>query len=204
MSDIRGSFGWLSMEDGPLGQIYGVSFVRGLSPHEVFARLDVDVETIEEKTFEELEDDAYEYVEESNGSYAGYVGAVEVDGWTVLIEPSDWRVALEPGVLDRLSRGTEVVSVDRHAYASDNFVHAVDGDVVTRFEPSAPHLRSGGDPDRWVSQMRDVGLGRRTSDDPAPDDHIASTFALVSIITGIGFSPEVLDMTFLGAAIREQ
>ncbi|MET9066381.1 DUF6461 domain-containing protein [Streptosporangium sandarakinum] len=200
MPDIR-KFGWLSRNDGPLHDIYGVSFIRDLSPHDVLTRLGVDADTIEEMTFDELDEHADECVDEFDG--IGYVGAVKVDDWTILIEPSGWRVAVEPGVLKRVSRGTEVVSINRHDYASDHFIHAIDGNVITRFEPLAPHLRSGNDPDRWLNQMCDVGLGRRTFDDPIPNDHIASAFALASIITGISFSRHVLNMTLLGAAVRE-
>jgi hypothetical protein len=202
VSDIR-KFGWLSRDESPLHDIYGVSFIRDLSPHEALTRLGVDTDTIEEMTFDELDEYANESMLESDGD-ARYVGAVKVDDWTVLIEPSGWRVAAEPGVRERVSRGTEVVSVNRHDYASDDFIHTIDGDVITRFEPLVPHLRSGSDPDRWVHQMRDVGLGRRTFDDPIPDDRIASAFALASIITGISFSRDVLNMTFLGAAVTEQ
>ncbi|MBB2912745.1 hypothetical protein FHS43_004028 [Streptosporangium becharense] len=200
MPDILKSFGWLSRSDGRLGDIYGVSFIRDLSPREVLTRLGVNPDTIEEMTFDELD----EYVDEClavPGGEAEHVGAVKVDGWTILVEPSGWRVAAEPGVLERVSRGTEVVSVNRHDYASDRFIHAIDGDVITRFDPLVPHLRSGTDPDRWADQMRDVGLGRRTFEDPIPGDHIAGAFALASIITGVNFSRNVLDMTFLGAAI---
>ncbi|MFI7052458.1 DUF6461 domain-containing protein [Streptosporangium canum] len=200
MPDILKSFDWLSRNDGRLGDIYGVSFIRDLSPREVLTRLCVNPDTIEEMTFDELDEYVDECLAVSDGD-AEYVGAVKADDWTILIEPSGWRVAAEPGVLERVSRETEVVSVNRHDYASGRFVHAIDSDEITCFDPLVPHLRSGSDPDRWVNQMRDVGLGRRTFEDPIPADHIAGAFALASIITGVDFSRDVLDMTFLGAAI---
>ncbi|MER5423070.1 DUF6461 domain-containing protein [Streptosporangium roseum] len=200
MPDILKSFSWLSRNDGRLGDIYGVSFIRDLSPREVLTRLCVNPDTIEEMTFDELDEYVDECLAVSDGD-AEYVGAVKADDWAILIEPSGWRVAAEPGVLERVSRETEVVSVNRHDYASARFVHAIDSDEITCFDPLMPHLRSGSDPDRWVNQMRDVGLGRRTFEDPIPADHIAGAFALASIITGISFSRDVLDMTFLGAAI---
>ncbi|GII05249.1 DUF6461 domain-containing protein [Planobispora takensis] len=203
MSDIR-RFGWLSRNDGPLHDIYGVSFIRDLSPHEVLIRLGVDTGAIEETTFDELDELVTEQALSSEGEDIGYVGAVKVDDWTVLIEPSGWRVAVDSGVLERVSRGTEVVSINRHDYASDSFVHAIDGEVIVAFDPLTPRFRSGSDSERWVTQMRDVGFDRRTFDDSIPDDRIASAFALASIITGISLSKEVLDLTLLGAAVREQ
>ncbi|MEV8637029.1 DUF6461 domain-containing protein [Streptosporangium sp. NPDC051023] len=203
MTDPRAEFRWLSCH-GPLHDIYCVSFVRGLSPHEVLARLEVDTNTTEEMTFDELDDRALRGVEEFDGEEAGYVGAVKVADWTVLVEPWGWRVPVNPGVLDRLSRGSEVVSVKRHDYASDRFVHAIEGKVILGFEPEAPQHREGSDPRRWEAAMREVGLGRRSFDDPMPDDPIASAFALAERITGVAFTKNVLDMRFLCAIAREE
>ncbi|WP_182904992.1 DUF6461 domain-containing protein [Microbispora sp. H13382] len=196
MSDIDVKFGWLS-GDGPLGSIFGVSFVRGLAPREVLVRLGVDESTIDEMTFEELDENAEECLEISDGMDAAWAGAVRTGDWTVLVEPGGWRVAAETGVLERVSRGTEVVAVSRHDYASDDFAHAIDGRVITRFEPLAPHLRSGDDPDRWIGEMRDVGLGRDGFDDAMPEGSIAAAFALAGVITGVDLSPALLRTTFL-------
>ncbi|WP_432927841.1 DUF6461 domain-containing protein [Microbispora sp. CA-135349] len=196
MSDIDVKFGWLSGY-GPLGSVFGVSFVRGLAPREVLVRLGVDESTIDEMTFEELDENAAECLEVSDGMDAAWAGAVRSGDWTVLVEPGGWRVVAEEGVLERVSRETEVVAVSRHDYASDDFIHAIDGQVITQFQPLAPHLRSGEDPDRWIGAMRDVGLGRTGFDDPMPQAPIAAAFALAGVITGVDLSPALLEMTFL-------
>ncbi|MEU7878333.1 DUF6461 domain-containing protein [Microbispora bryophytorum] len=196
MSDIDVKFGWLSGA-GPLGSVFGVSFVRGLAPREALVRLGVDESTIDEMTFEELDENAEECLESSDGMDAGWAGAVRMGDWTVLVEPGGWRVAAGTGVLERLSRGAEVVAVSRHDYASDDFAHAIDGRVITRFEPLAPHLRSGDDPDRWIGEMRDLGLGLNGFDDPLTEDPIGAAFALAGVITGVDLSPALLEMTFL-------
>ncbi|MBD3138974.1 DUF6461 domain-containing protein [Microbispora bryophytorum] len=196
MSDIDVKFGWLSGA-GPLGSVFGVSFVRGLAPREALVRLGVDESTIDEMTFEELDENAEECLESSDGIDAGWAGAVRMGDWTVLVEPGGWRVAAGTGVLERLSQGAEVVAVSRHDYASDDFAHAIDGRLITQFEPLASHLRSGDDPDRWIGAMRDLGLGLNGFDDPLPEDPIGAAFALAGVITGVDLSPALLEMTFL-------
>ncbi|GAA4234125.1 hypothetical protein FHR32_002792 [Streptosporangium album] len=59
------------------------------------------------------------------------------------------------------------MSINRHDYASDGFVYAVDRDVMLSFEPLAPQYRKGVDSERWEPAMEEVGLGRRTFDDPS-------------------------------------
>ena len=88
------------------------------------------------------------------------------------------------------------MSVNRHDYASDDFIHTIDGDVITRSRSRRRISAQVSDPDRRVHQMRYVGLGvHGCSTTRIPDDRIASAFALASIITGINFSRNVLDMT---------
>ncbi|MGW5685404.1 DUF6461 domain-containing protein [Nonomuraea sp. NPDC003754] len=50
------------------------------------------------------------------------------------------------------------MSICRHDYASDAFAYIVDGEPVTWFDPQGPRSRSGIDPDRFVEEMREVGL----------------------------------------------
>nr|WP_245879000.1 DUF6461 domain-containing protein [Streptosporangium subroseum] len=45
VTDPREEFGWLS-GDGPLGDIYCVSFIRDLSPAEVLTRLGAEPDSI--------------------------------------------------------------------------------------------------------------------------------------------------------------
>ncbi|GAA3440906.1 DUF6461 domain-containing protein [Planomonospora venezuelensis] len=196
MTEILQEFPWLSEHEG-LGEIYCVSFVRDLSPEEVLRRFGVDESTVEEVAFDELDERS---VESMRDDAAGYIGAVKVGAWTLVIEPGGWQIAVDREIRARVSRGTEVVSVCRHDYASDSFVYVVDGEPVVWFDPMLPDARSGSDPDRFVEEMREVGLD---PDHDIGDSHIdfwlERSFALAGRITGLPLSPEMLELPFLGA-----
>ncbi|MEV4165615.1 DUF6461 domain-containing protein [Nonomuraea dietziae] len=180
-----------------LGEIYCVSFVRHLSPEEVLRRFGVDENTMEEVAFDELDERS---VESMRDDAAGYIGAAKVGDWAVVIEPGGWKIAVDSDIYTRVSRGTEVVSVCRHDYAEDTFAYIVDGTPVVWFDPIFPAERSGGDPDRFVQEMREVGLDPdHDIDGPGIEHPIERSFALASRITGLPFSPDMLDLRFLGA-----
>ncbi|MDF2709388.1 MAG: hypothetical protein K0R62_5040 [Nonomuraea muscovyensis] len=196
-------FHWLRRHE-PLDDIYCVSFVRGLSPREVLRRFGVDESTLEEVTFDELSVRSAENAEDA----AGFVGAVRIGEWTMLVEPGGWQLAVVAELGARVSAGTEAVSVCRHDYAADSFTYLAGGELVTHFDPMAPNARSGGDPDRLVAWMREVGLDP-DSDDAAQDDadltlRIPACFALASRITGLPFTPDLLELRFLGAEPLDQ
>ncbi|MGW0062416.1 DUF6461 domain-containing protein [Streptosporangium sandarakinum] len=198
MTECPEEFRWLSGRED-LGEIYCVSFVRGLSPDEVLRRFGVDESTMEEGvTAEELDERS---VESMRDDAAGYIGAAKIGDWTLVIEPGGWKLAVDPDIYGLVSRGTEVVSVCRHDYASDSFAYIVDGEPVVWFDPMLPDARSGNDPDRFVKEMRDVGLDPEhdIDDDPRIDVPIGRSFALAGRITGLPFSPEMLELRFLGA-----
>jgi hypothetical protein len=198
MTETPEKFSWLS-EHEVLDEIYCVSFVRDLSPEEVLRRFGVDESSMEEVTSDELGERA---AESMGDDATGYIGAVKVGDWTLVIEPGGWKLAADPEIMARVSRGTEVVSVCCHDYASDTFVYIVDGQPVVWFDPMLPDARSGNDPDRFVKEMREVGLDPGydiDSDDSHIDSPIESSFALASRITALPFSPEMLELRFLGA-----
>ncbi|MEV5560137.1 DUF6461 domain-containing protein [Nonomuraea wenchangensis] len=180
-----------------LGEIYCVSFVRDLSPEEVLRRFGVDEETMEEVTFHELD---LRSVDSMRADAAGYIGAARVGGWTVVVEPGGWQMAVDHAIYPLVSRGTEVVSVCRHEYAEDTFAYIVDGTRVVSFDPLYPEERTGSDPDRFVAKMREVGLDPdHDIDGPGIDHPMESSFALASGITGLSFSTDLRSLRFLGA-----
>ncbi|NUW33913.1 hypothetical protein HTZ77_21115 [Nonomuraea sp. SMC257] len=193
MTHVSEEFGWLRSSEH-LGDVYCVSFVRAVSPAEALRRFGVEESTLEEVTFEEME----ERSEENADDAAGFVGAAEAGDWTLVVEPGGWRIAADAEVTARVSRATEVVSVCRHDYAADTFTYAVDGETIVSFDPIAPNYRYGSDPDRFVDAMREVGL------DPdgtgADVEHpVSGSFALAGRITGVPFTRDMLALGFLGA-----
>ncbi|MEW9556161.1 DUF6461 domain-containing protein [Nonomuraea sp. NPDC050783] len=206
-TELLAPYRWLYGDDCPLGDIYAVAFVRGLGPAEVLRRFDPAGAPGREMTFDELDTEVGEFVMETKGgSGGGYVGVVEAGGWCVAVELWGWSSAVGEAV-SALSRGGELVAVSRHDYADDHFVHALDGAVVTEFDPNVPHYRYGTDAHRLDGLMREVGMRLDGPDDEPDDDgpgddelvdgrydpSLARAFALAARITGVPFAPELLD-----------
>ncbi|TMR99348.1 DUF6461 domain-containing protein [Nonomuraea basaltis] len=198
MTDSHEEFGWLA-KYGPFYDVSCVTFARPLSPREALTRLGADSNGIEEVTFEEHQERTMTYIDSDN-MRTSYVGALETNGWTVLIQLWTGSIGLNRLLLRSLSQSTEVVSIHRNLHATDYFVYAVDSEEVIRFDQLVPDTRWGSDPDRLVSEMREVGL---SWEGPGIDAPFPRSFALAKKITGFSFSEDMLSARFLGAAIRD-
>ncbi|MEU9833477.1 DUF6461 domain-containing protein [Streptosporangium sp. NPDC048047] len=174
---------WLA-EDDELGDLWCLTFVRGLSEVEALRRLGADQQSFRPLTYDELIDE---------NLFPETVLAGRVGDWTVLIEESGWRCT-EADRAQALSAGTVAVAVLRHDYASDDFVYAVDGELVTYFNPKIPQWRHGNDPDRLNDLMREAGLD--------PDDvpgagtkapsSVSGALLLAARLTGVALLPETV------------
>jgi hypothetical protein len=215
-NDLLTPYRWLQKADGsphnPLGDIYCVSFFRGLDPAEVVRRFGGGEEAGREMTFRELDEAVFEFVDETDGGDGGgYVGVVEAGGWSMAVELWGWLATLQETAA-RLSQGCEMVAVSRHDYASDGFLHAVDGAVVTAYDPACPFERHGSDPGRLDALMREVGIplerpegdaALETTSDEGYDGGLARAFALAGRITGVPMSLDLLDGPFLVGPVAE-
>lgn len=186
-----------------LGDAWCLTFVRGLEDAEALRRLGAREESIRPLSYRVLTDE---------GLYPHTVLAGRVEGWVVLVERNG-GAAIQPGPLRALSAGTELVSVFRHDHANDLFVYALDGEVLTSFDPGKPGWRDGSDPDRLLDTMREVGF------DPAyvpgacvPQDDEDEEFSidrprvdgalmLAAQLTGVVFSQRVLNGPLLGGVL---
>lgn len=198
MTDAHEAFGWLA-KHGPCYHVSCVTFARSLSPREALTRLGADSSGIEEVTFDKHQERTMQYIDSDN-MRTSYVGALETNGWTVLIQLWTGSIGLNRLLLRSLSQSTEVVSIYRNVHASDYFVYAVDSEEVTSFDQLVPDTRWGSDPDRLIGKMREVGLSGEGSD---IDDPFPRSFALAKKITGFSFSEDMLSKRFLGAAVRD-
>ncbi|WP_285711091.1 DUF6461 domain-containing protein [Microtetraspora sp. NBRC 16547] len=174
---------WLA-EDDELGDLWGLTFVRGVSEVEALLRLGADQESIRPLTYDKLIDD---------GLFPETLLAGRVGDWTVLIEESGWTCT-EVDKAQVLSAGTVAVAVLRHDYASDEFVYAVDGELVTYFNPEIPEWRHGSDPDRLNDLMREVGLdpdGVPGTGAEAPSS-VSGALLLAARLTGVVLPPEII------------
>ncbi|MES9536153.1 MULTISPECIES: DUF6461 domain-containing protein [unclassified Actinomadura] len=181
-----------------LGAIFCVTFVRGVDETEALSRLGALPDTLGRRTLEEARE-AYDSYE---AGYADFAAAISLGSWTVLIEPNGF-LGSQTESLAALSRGTEAVSVLRHDYADHGFRYAVDGTLVTGFEPTWPEHRWGSEPDLLLGKMRAAGLDPDAEDDDdlVPGAYL-SALLLAGLVTRVLPHPDSLDGGLLTAAIE--
>lgn len=165
-------------DEGPtLGEIFCLTFVRGVDGVEALRRMGGLLDTVATRTWEDIGD-----LHNFDDGYPDVASVLPLGEWTVVFEPDGFNGSHLTPVL---SRGTEAVSVLRHDYATPAFVHAVDGELVTHFDPTFPADRHGADPDRLLTLMHEVGF-TTTEDDP---DRFAGdtgrSLRLVEKLTGV-------------------
>ncbi|MEV4296102.1 DUF6461 domain-containing protein [Microbispora rosea] len=118
----------------------------------------------------------------------------------IVTEECGWR-GIQREVIGELSRdGGEAVAVMRHDYgARQDFAYALDGELVTGFDPSRPGTRWGTAPDRLNRHLRELGI------DPAADDRIdnaiQAVLALAGRISGVVVTPAHVERPVLGAPL---
>ncbi|RAQ93923.1 hypothetical protein A4R35_00160 [Thermogemmatispora tikiterensis] len=93
---------------------------------------------------------------------AAWLRAGQAGEWAVLLvsqqPPADWQ---QWQWLQELAAETELIELSRHftrGLCFDQLAYAVNGELVTAFDPVHPASRHGQDPDRLVEAMRQVGL----------------------------------------------
>nr|WP_042185077.1 DUF6461 domain-containing protein [Kibdelosporangium sp. MJ126-NF4]CEL16500.1 hypothetical protein [Kibdelosporangium sp. MJ126-NF4]CTQ90452.1 hypothetical protein [Kibdelosporangium sp. MJ126-NF4] len=172
-----------------LGEIFCLTFVKEVDATEALRRMGGYPDTIDTRTLTEIGD-----LHNFDDGFPDMASAVALGDWTVLFEPSGFTGS---GLITALSLGTEAVSVLRHDYASPRFGYAVDGELITEFDPTFPTNRHGADPDRLLPQMLDVGFTVTEDeegefDDDMFDDDTARSLRLTERLTGALPTFEVL------------
>jgi len=214
-TDSLAPFQWLNVyEGGPLGVIFSVAFFSGLDPAEVVRRFSRGEDSGQESDFGGLNDKADDFINKTGGGDGGgYVGVFQAGKWCVAVEPYGW-MATDHKVVTTLSRGCEVLAVTRHDYAAEHsFEHAIDGTIATGYRLRHPYERYGSDPDRLNSFMRELGMGLDKPEDQAAwhaawEDNYSTAvprgFALAAKVTGVSFTPDMLDRPMLVGPIVER
>ncbi|MEU5880695.1 DUF6461 domain-containing protein [Spirillospora sp. NPDC047279] len=187
--------------------MFCASFFHGLAPADVLRRFGPDEEAGRQMPVEGLWEVVEDFVRRTReGSGSGHVGVRQVGEWSVALELLGWYAVLHE-CYPAFSRGCEMVAVSRHDYAEDSFVYAADGELITGFASRSPGRRWGGEPDRLNRAMGRAGLLHESVDDameawPGRHEHrIARSFALAAEVTGVAFTPSLLDGPFLVGAI---
>lgn len=162
-------------DDLQLGEIFCLTFVKGLDEGEALRRMGGLPDTVAVRTLADVGQ-----LHDFDHGYPGVASALPLGSWTVVFEPNGFEGS---HLVAALSRGAEAVSVLRHDYAYHSFDYAVDGQLITGFDPVFPDPRHGADPDRLLPRMLEVGL---TEDDEGNfDDTIARCLLLAEHITGV-------------------
>ncbi|MFG6194145.1 DUF6461 domain-containing protein [Nonomuraea sp. JJY05] len=149
-----------------------VTYVRDLSAEQALLRMGATISP----EGEEEEDE-------------GEIAAFEVDGGVVLAEPNGFAATLDE-VIARLSKDTTVATVFYNVNLDQQFVYAENGVVVTAFEPDRPDSRSGGDPDRLLERMRELGM--------ETESDLVKAAELAQIVTGLQLPDDDADPTLIG------
>lgn len=193
--------------------IFTVAFLRGLDPAEVVRRFGRGEHSGVELDFGGLAAEVQEFVSETaGGDGGGHVGVFQTGEWCVAIEPYGWTATLHE-VATGLSRGCEMLAVTRHDYAAEHsFVYAIDGTVVMRYPLRHPYRRHGAAPDQLNGFMRELGMGLGEPEDETAwraawddncDNAVPRGFALAAKVTGVSFTPDMLDRPMLVGPVRE-
>jgi hypothetical protein len=168
-------------EERSIGDIFCLTFVKQVDVTEALRRMGGLFDTIAMRTPAEIED-----LHTFDDGYPEVAAAMSLGDWTLVVEPNGYQGLHLVGVL---SSGTEAVSVLRHDYSSPKVAYAVDGGVVTEFDPTFPGSRWGSDPDRLVPQMLDVGFTVEDNEDDEDFDMFendtARSLRLVERLTGV-------------------
>lgn len=150
---IRGGSDWDWFgETYPFG--IDLMFARGVAPERVIEALGADPAAARLLSAEDVDTPGY------SGVRVGGEGE-----WTFAMGGTSLSTQEYEQVGLGLSTGTEVV-LFLAGMELDYFFYFADGVTVTSFEPLLSAWRDGTDPDRFVPQMRHVGLDV----DPPPDD----------------------------------
>ncbi|WP_405140027.1 DUF6461 domain-containing protein [Sphaerisporangium sp. NBC_01403] len=158
-------YDWFSRSDTG----YCFTFVRDLTPEEALRRIGVELLTDEDDEEDLLE---------------GLLLAQPSEGGTLLIEENGYAATMDQ-FLRPLSAGTVVASVFRNVNFDQTFVFYEEGEEILSFDPQFPgDSRSGSEPDRYLAEMRGLGLlGGDGEDGPKAD--VTTALVLAESLTGV-------------------
>ena len=179
-AQASGEWGWL--EGSGLRLMCALIFARDVTQDQVFEAFDLDPASarIEDWVFDP----------DRRRVRVGRLGA-----WTFAIDEQmeSLHLALHgKNVGKRLSAGTEVVVVSWTPKPTEDFEYWADGTLVTTFEPYVARYRFGSEPDRFLREMRQVGMVTEAADAAeGPKDDLIATLDLATVALGIRLPEQV-------------
>jgi len=180
-AQASGEWDWL--ERNGLRLICALIFARDVTQDQVFEAFDLDPASarMQERVFD---------------PYRSRVRVGQLGGWTFAIDEQmeSLHLALHgKNVGKRLSAGTEVAVVSWTPKPTEDFEYWADGTLVTSFEPYRAFDRFGSEPDRFLREMRQVGMVTE-ADDAAegPEDDLIAALDLATVALGIRLPEQVV------------
>ncbi|MGI5487899.1 DUF6461 domain-containing protein [Microtetraspora malaysiensis] len=195
-------YSWFSRERFPeLADAYCFTYVRGLTPEKLVARLGVRAEDCSRMTLDELIRYSYSSFDEQEA-----FGAVAVGDWVLLVE-ANGGLGVTEEIITPLSAGTRLVSQFYLEVKGMDYFHWID-DGKIRFEflhqEGYSHWIEDGEiqllfphedgyseemPDELAETMERIG---------GAEPHEGPAFLLAERLTGITMTPQLLeDSTYL-------
>jgi Family of unknown function (DUF6461) len=181
---------------GPAGADFGASFTfaRGASPEQVMTAFRMDPGTAQLLPADwQVINQALRYPPDSTyPPEHPWIRVGRSGEWAFAIDESAGGYGgYEEDAAIELSVGTDVVLFTHNA-ALDGFHYYVEGISVTQFEPLLAWDRFGTDPDRFLPQMRQVGL---SVEEPSPysdfRDPVIALLEMLTLALGIRLPREV-------------
>jgi hypothetical protein len=180
-AQVSGEWDWLEASELRLG--CALIFARDGTQDEVFGAFDLDPSSAQ------MEDWVFD--PDRRRVRVGRLGV-----WTFAIDEQMESLDLAvhgKNVGKRLSVGTEVVVVSWTPKPTEDFEYWADGTLVTTFEPyDAARYRFGSEPDRFLREMRQVGMVTEAADAAeGPEDYVIATLDLATVALGIRLPEQV-------------
>lgn len=155
--------------------MYCLTYVEGVSAVDVLRFLEADVMPV-------VMGPEQVAIEAARRRRRG-VRVATVGHWAVLVELAS-SLGNMPETLERLSMGSRALCVLQTGAGMDLVSYYERGVLMCQFEPTLPRVRRGTDPDRFLSDMKAVGI-----DPDAPEGFLTPTLAAVAFaerVTGVG------------------
>ncbi len=182
-----------------LGDIFCLTFVKGVDEAEALRRMGGYADTSARRTGAELG----ELMGDFDAGFPQMAAALSLGAWSVVIEPEGFEGS-DVDLLESVSRGTEALSVLRHDYASPQVAYAVDGVAVAGFDPDFPgdDRMWGTDPGTLRPLLLEAGLDGLAPDEDSWEPAGPRALVLAELVTGTAMPVDPLAGPALSARIE--
>ncbi|MGW0810449.1 DUF6461 domain-containing protein [Nonomuraea sp. NPDC002799] len=193
MTATPDDFSWFSVERFPdLADAYCLTYVQGLTPAELVARLGAQAEDFTLLSLGELIDAAYAGPDRDGM----FLGATAVGDWVFMVEPNG-LLGISDEIILPLSAGTRLVSHFLNIKGNEYFYWVEDGTVRFSF------LADEGYAEEVPEELLET-VERISSHYGGAEPHDGPAFLLAERLTGITLTPQLLEESiYLSGAVPD-